>query len=442
MCELSGRQRSWKLTGKRGGVLCRGRGPADTESWLPSEFCANRVAGMLVDAQGEAIANMLVSASGDVGIGADNTDGSGAFEIAVPMPGDYILSTSVGNCKIYWRAGGASRNLDGASLVKVTTGDVAGLRFQVPDNPCIEISGRVGYLGGGSIVNVRVSVLTEDTWSVKSANTDDEGEFTFGIAEPGAYHLRVTIDGCTLYYREGRATESYADRALIMVDNRSVTGVRFELGNGQCASKIVGRLSDADGNPLADMWVSALPENGRLSSIRTNSDGSFGVAVPESGLFRVSARVDGCSVYYGSDGATVSHMEATQVRVSDSDVTGITLQLAQGMCVHRISGKLLNADGSPRSSQWVNAGGDAGSAGASTAADGSFSFAVPASGSYRCLYTSTGVGSIADATCRQRTGTAPARLLSPIPTSLASCSACLRTWRLSATDIALSTAPR
>lgn len=107
------------------------------------------------------------------------------------------------------------------------------------------------------------------------------------------------------------------------------------------------------------------------------------MTAPEPGLYRVSAQLDGCTIYYQRSGAISSYGEATEVEVANSDVTDITLQLAEGMCELRISGTLLSADDTPRSGQWVNADGNAGNGGAQTAADGSFSFAVPASGSFR-----------------------------------------------------------
>ena len=59
------------------------------------------------------------------------------------------------------------------------------------------------------------------------------------------------------------------------------------------------------------------------------------------------------------------------------------MQLSESMCVLRISGVLLNADGSPKSGVWVSASAVAGSGGAQSGSDGAFSFAVPGRGSYR-----------------------------------------------------------
>ena len=174
------------------------------------------------------------------------------------------------------------------------------------------------------------------------------------------------------------------DRATrITIGERDVTGALFQLREGQCSTKVIGTLLDADGKPLVGVQVSAQPNNGTSSGAQTDSDGLFAITVSESGQYRVYTWIDGCNIYYRLGGATGSHQQATQIRVSDSNVTGLTFQLASGMCVHRISGKLLNADGTPKSGPWVSAHGTAGSGGVSAGSDGSFSFAVPASGSYR-----------------------------------------------------------
>ena len=53
------------------------------------------------------------------------------------------------------------------------------------------------------------------------------------------------------------------------------------------------------------------------------------------------------------------------------------------MCTLRISGRLLNSDGSPRSGLFARAQGEAGEGGDWPSSDGAFSFTVPSAGSYR-----------------------------------------------------------
>ena len=65
---------------------------------IPTGFCGNRIVGKLVDKDQEPVSNEWVSASGDLGSGGGGTDREGAFEIAVPMVGEYRLRVYTDGC--------------------------------------------------------------------------------------------------------------------------------------------------------------------------------------------------------------------------------------------------------------------------------------------------------------------------------------------------------
>ena len=180
------------------------------------------------------------------------------------------------------------------------------------------------------------------------------------------------------------------------MNDRDVSGVQFQLIDGLCSTKISGRLLDANGVPILGASVWASSDDGGHGSAGTDSDGEWSIAVSEPGRYRVSARIDGCSIRYRSGGVTGNWDQATRVPVADKGVSGLTMQLTEGMCERRMSGRLLNPDGSPHANQWVRACGSEGCGGATSGADGSFAFAVPASGTYRL---ETGFGD-----CRIRHG--------------------------------------
>ena len=357
--------------------------PAPLTIVVNSSKCRWGLDGVLYGPDEEPLAGIQVQARNGEQTTSAWTDLSGSFELAVLATGAHELFINLGSCLVFYRPGSATTNREELLPIAVSENDVSGIRFQLRQDHCTtKITGHVLDTDGTGISDVWVYASDEDS-STPYARTDGAGAFSITIPNADVYRLEVSIDGCRVYFRRGGAVASHEQATRITIDDRNVTGVRFQLRQGQCTTKISGRLLDAGGHPIAETRVYAWPEDGTQSSTQTDSEGSFVITLPEAGQFRVYARVDGCTVYYRSGGATGSYQQATQVRVSDSDVTGITLQLAQGMCEHRISGILSDADGTPLSGQWVSANGDAGSAGAWTSADGSFSFAVPASGSYR-----------------------------------------------------------
>ena len=259
---------------------------------------------------------------------------------------------------------------------------MTGLRFQLAAGICsTQIRGVLLDADGESMEDVWVYANTDG--GNASARTDADGAFAITVPEAGGYRLRMSIDGCSVYYVRGGATSSWEAASLIRVADEDVTGLRFQLAAGMCSTQVRGVLLDADGNGIGGVNVNANDGAGSNANARTDADGAFAITVPAAGRFRVSARVDGCTVYYASNRVTGSRNSAVQIRIGDADVTGIQIRIPADMCVWRISGKLLNADGSPKSAVWVSASGVAGNGGAQSGTDGAFSFAVPGRGSYR-----------------------------------------------------------
>ena len=205
------------------------------------------------------------------------------------------------------------------------------------------------------------------------------------VPRPDSYRLSVWLDehDCRVYYRRGDSAGSYRQATEVKVNDRDVSGIQFQLTDGLCSMRISGRLLDASGVPIPGASVWAQSDDGGHGSAGTDSDGEFAIAVSEPGRYRVSARIDGCSIRYRRGGVTGNWDQATWVPVADKGVSGLTMQLTEGMCERRMSGRLLNPDGSPHANQWVRACGSEGCGGATSGADGSFAFAVPARGTYR-----------------------------------------------------------
>ena len=146
---------------------------------------------------------------------------------------------------------------------------------------------------------------------------------------------------------------------------------------------IMSQLVDAAGDPISEANVGAQHEAGTDIEQVTDVDGSFTFAGPSRGSYRLYAWIDGCLVNYKHGGATGLASETTRIVVGESDGAVLRFQLAKGMCETIVSGRLLNADGSPRAKVPVWAWDGQLTGHAYTRLDGSFSFAVPENGSYR-----------------------------------------------------------
>ena len=349
---------------------------------LTEGLCSTKITGHLLDADGVGIADVWVYAREESNSTAyARTEDDGSFSITVPGAGVYRLEVTIGECRLYFRRGGAVISDDQATRITIDDTNVTGVRFRLREGQCsLRIVGRLLDANGEGIADADLWLQGDGV--SRSVRTESDGSFGITVPGAGTYRLRVGLDGCTLYFRRGGAVPARDRATRITIEDQDVAVGKFQLRQGQCSAKIEGRLLDANGNAVADtnVWAEA---DGNSFQVRTDSAGFFSITVPELGEYRVSARVDGCLIYYGGNLLKTIPSQATRIQVSDSDTTEITLRLTEGMCERRISGRLLNADGTPRSGQWVNANGNGSSGGASSAADGSFSFAVPAKGSYQ-----------------------------------------------------------
>ena len=350
---------------------------------LSEENCVWRISGRLVTASDQAVEDVSVYVDGENTSASVRTDrSSGAFSITLKKDGTYRLRVSRDGCSMYYQTNGAVGSWNDAEMITIERADVDDLRFVLPDGWCeLSISGTLIDSDGVGVAEADVLAQT-DEGSSWWARTDADGKFTITVPETALYRLQARMSGCPVWYRNGIAVTDYDRASAIKVEEGGKTGIRLRLPKGVCKYRILGRILDWDGIGIAEAEVSVQSDEGS-SWARADSEGAFGITVPQSGTYRVSARIDGCQIYYKRNAATGQWSQATQVRVSNSDVTDIVIQPSVGMCELRISGKLLNSDGSPRSGQWVSAGGNTGNSGAHTGTDGSFSFAVPSRGSYR-----------------------------------------------------------
>ena len=349
---------------------------------LSGEHCVWQIRGALLDAEGNPLGDVNVNANDRSGSNANaRTDADGSFSITMPSAGSYGLQVSLNGCPIYYSPGGMTTNRNDASEIRISDADVTGLRFQLPAGACSTmISGRVLDAEGNGIANVSVHAQI-DGGSSTGRQTGADGSFSITLPQAGSYRVFARINGCSVYYKRGGAVARQEEATQIRVSDADVIGLRFQLPAGACSTRISGVLLDAEGNPLGNASVNAHDGTGRNANGWTDADGSFSITLPEAGSYRVSARINGCSVYYRLGVATTSRSDASEIRISDADVTGLRFQLAAGACSTKISGLVLDAEGNGIASAWVHAQIDGGSStGHQTSADGSFSITLPEAG--------------------------------------------------------------
>ena len=125
---------------------------------------------------------------------------------------------------------------------------------------------------------------------------------------------------------------------------------------------------------------------------RIGYDGSFAVAVPTTGSYRLAYNLDGCELYYGSAGLTSNATEAMRFDAGDRDLRVGHRLVSDTLCAYQISGVVVSADGGPLTEAQVAAceyvDGECVSKvvyGRVDDDDGRFAMTVPVNGAYRLI---------------------------------------------------------
>ena len=190
------------------------------------------------------------------------------------------------------------------------------------------VKGRLLDAEGKPIANAAVTAFRDGRVPAGTHATKNDGLFELGVGEAGSYHVRAMVDGCIVYYQQGRATGDWRQATDIQVRHADVNGVDIRLPEGMCEYRISGKLFNSDGTPRSGQWVSA---SGGVGSggASTARDGSFSFVVPKTGGYILSVWIDNCLIYRGSRGPVKNWNSASQVRVSNADVTGIEFRLPE-----------------------------------------------------------------------------------------------------------------
>ena len=317
------------------------------------------------------------------------SDENGEFALFVRQRADHRILVRLSDdhrCSYWWSSESDNEpsKLEDGELIAVGSDDPAALTIRVDADKCRwGISGVLTGPDDEPLAGIEVQARRSDDRI--GARTEIDGSFELVTLAPGSHQLSVNLSGCRLYLgADGLTTNS--DKAVdIAVTDQDVTNVPLQVLEDPCR-RISGRLLDSTGNGIGNTTVYANSDESAITA-RTDSNGNFAIAASESGSYRVYTYVDGCLVYYREHEVTGRFRERTLINMSDSDVNGIVMQLPEGLCTLRISGTLHNADGTPRTGVYVRGISDSGRGGDWPAADGTFSFSVPVSGSYKLRVT-------------------------------------------------------
>lgn len=133
--------------------------------------------------------------------------------------------------------------------------------------------------------------------------------------------------------------------------------------NSYSGPKIHGQVTDANGAPAAGLIVNAIKMEGETTvglnqGIETGSDGTFAVAAPHDGHYRISVKVDNnCTRHYSNGSLVHDQSQAQTINVSGNDVRGVNVRLPVDVCGPRIriQGRVVDASSGPLAGITVNA---------------------------------------------------------------------------------------
>ena len=194
----------------------------------------------------------------------------------------------------------------GASSVEVATTSVTGVvvpleSWAVVEGTVVDPRGRP--VGG---VDVQLSPDQEDGVRIQvdafmsQTTTDEQGRFVRRGLEAGTYDIRVSDDLGPL-----ELVDDDDDESRVELDNGRTTRIRLKVQSQD--GRIAGTVTDADGAPLPDAWVSAtLEDSGGWARTRpalTDEGGAFELSGLREGSYRVQATGPGGRARASKSGA-------------------------------------------------------------------------------------------------------------------------------------------
>ena len=190
---------------------------------------------------------------------------------------------------------------------------------------------------GGGVAGVRVALAQASglhSGYVSSALTDARGKFVAEVFAGESQRAQLfPLEGCGYWIGESGATFSQALGREFSFDSSSESPLNLRVHTEFCR-KVEGTVVSPEFGPLQGIhvWILDRGDTWRQSQ-RTSGDGSFALSVPRDGSYRIGVALsDGCSVYHRRGEPAGDWYRATDVRVSDSDISGIQVQIPSEAC--------------------------------------------------------------------------------------------------------------
>ncbi|PRQ03191.1 carboxypeptidase regulatory-like domain-containing protein [Enhygromyxa salina] len=212
------------------------------------------IRGVVVDSNGDALANIHVRAAPKLKPGADprgqqtsswgrQTEADGSFELQGLLPGSYELTAASADYP----------GLDEPLLVELSeAADLEGVRLELPATG--RLVGIVRDEAGAGVAGISVSVRGIDSHSSETTQTGDDGRFVFERLRPGG--ARVRAHGG--WFEDMRAPGSSDDDVQgEVVDIAEGHEAEVELVVETRNGTISGRVVDGDGGPVTDAFIDA-----------------------------------------------------------------------------------------------------------------------------------------------------------------------------------------
>lgn len=317
------------------------------------------------------------------------------FELSAQTAETYNLRVEFTDppCLAYLADGDLTRDRNQADEYTVPGVSIVHVMVSLQENPCstairLKVESESGLVLPGISAQFleRGSLLAEGVFGL----TDEQGVAELHVWPRTSGDVDLVLSDLWGPLRVGFLHPDGRLEALGLMNSASSIAVSGSSGNtltvtvpdDWCTHVIEGELRGADGTGVADSHVAATGDGGKYASATTDSAGKFRLHIPEPGKYRVSAQIDGCTAYYGGERPVGPYWQAESIAVGESGDEFVAIQLSEGMCELRLTGRLLNSDGTPGGGQRVRAFSSAGSASGTSAPDGFFSVLVPGDGSY------------------------------------------------------------
>ena len=323
----------------------------------PSPDDSRQIRGRITNESDAPVVGALVSAiriEGEVDVGwnrRSETGSDGTFAVPTSIDGTYRLSVDLSDdCSRYYNDGHLVDSVAEAEPVYVGESGLEHVNIRLPRDVCgWHIRGRVMNIAGEPLAGISVVACPTDR-SAQCINkpTSLDGRFTLPAVQAGEYRLYLRLvrsihSSCLVHYNQHGLVFGEDEASLVVVRDGDVSGLTLYVPADSCRWRVIGRVIQANGQPLADVQVFACREEADpctppgwwelgVFSCRqtsdgcvtahafTNEDGSFVMVAPTGGRYSLGFRVNGCGIYVRGDGFTASFSERLPERVEGRDV--------------------------------------------------------------------------------------------------------------------------